>query len=158
MVEKQLKQTKATISQMGKGKDCMFQSHCYLQYVILSSTDHKSGKSGKKRKKAKDSGMPAQTNVPTSSIVSLPLRNMMSTKSFSGSNIITPSSTLTRNNKASHSQAHLMPERSILDRNASTYSSFLHMRGVNTRWERRWFTLQKSVLTHTRWVWAGHSP
>lgn len=118
---------------------------CILITVLLVD-HHKSGKSGKKRKKTKGSNLPEENN---SSIVSLPLRDMMSTKSFSSGNIITPTSTLTRN-KPTHSQVHLMPERSILDRNASTYSSFLHMRGVNTRWERRWFTLQKSVLTHTR--------
>ena len=145
MVDKQLKQTQATISQMGKGKDCMLLLQYYACYLVITlpPIDHKSGK---KRKKAKNSNLPE--NKP-SSIVSLPLREMLPTKSFSGSNIVTQSSTLTRN-KPSHSQVHLMPERSILDRNASTYSSFLHMRGINTRWERRWFTLQKSVLTHTR--------
>ena len=114
-------------------------------------TDHKSGKSGKKRKKAKGSNALTEMPNSSSSIVSLPLRDMMPTKSFSGSNIVTPTSTLTRN-KPNHSQMHLMPERNMLDRNASTYSSFLHMRGGNTRWERRWFTLRKSVLTYTRWV------
>ena len=129
-------------------------SAMHSDHNFLLVDHHKSGKSGKKRKKTKGSNLPEENN---SSIVSLPLRDMMSTKSFSSGNIITPTSTLTRN-KPNHSQVHLMPERSILDRNASTYSSFLHMRGVNTRWERRWFTLQKSILTYTRWVCPWPQP
>lgn len=151
MVDKQLKQTQAAISQMGKGKDCtLILTPSLFVVMLIPSTDHKSGKSGKKRKKTKGSNVPAENNVSGSSIVALPLHNMVSTRSYSSANIITPTSTLTRN-KPNHSQAHLIPpERNILDRNASTYSSFLHVRGSSTRWERRWFTLQKSVLTYTR--------
>jgi len=151
LVDKQLKQTHATISQMGKSKDCTFlccTTHFTCIIYMCTSADHRSGKSGKKRKK-KDSALNTG-----SSIVSLPLQKIMTTKSFSSSAIPTPTSTLNRRTATtSNSQVHLPPmDRNILDRNTSIYSSFLHMRAINTNWERKWFTLQKSVLTYTRWV------
>ena len=137
-----------------KARTVRFSIHYTFYLCIIHmcmSADHRSGKSGKKRKK-KDSALNTQTSG--SSIVSLHLRDIMTTKSFSSSSMLTPTSTLTRRTTPTNSlQVPLPPlDRNILDRNTSIYSSFLHMRAVDTNWERKWFTLQKSVLTYTRWV------